>query len=90
MKHWYVYIIELSDSSLYTGITNDVQRRMRMHQNGKGSKYVRSRLPLTLVYLMQCDSRSSASKVERRIKNMKKYQKVTLINGSTNVLWNNK
>ena len=47
---WYVYILRCCDGTLYTGSTNNVPRRLMQHQKGRGAKYTRSRLPLTLVY----------------------------------------
>lgn len=81
MNEWYVYIIELSDGTYYTGITNDLDRRMEKHSSGKGSKYVRSRLPLRLVYWEVHQDRSSASKREVEIKKLKRAQKEELALG---------
>ena len=47
---YYVYLLRCSDGSLYTGYTDDVERRLAVHQSGKGAKYTRSRLPVELVY----------------------------------------
>ena len=49
-KKWYLYILECGDGTLYTGITDDVQRRFKAHSQGKGAKYTRGRGPLTLRY----------------------------------------
>ena len=49
-KPWFVYILECQDGSFYTGITNNISKRMKVHNKGNGSKYVRSRLPFKLVY----------------------------------------
>lgn len=76
---WYLYILRLSDSSLYTGITNDIKRRLEQHRNGNGSKYVRSRLPLELVYREEYNDRSSASKKEMQIKKWSKERKEELV-----------
>lgn len=78
---WYLYMLRLSDDSLYTGITTDVERRVEEHREGNGSKYVRSRLPCTLVYTERCDNRSKASKREAEIKSWRKEKKERLVSG---------
>ena len=81
MKKWYVYIVEcLGDNSYYTGITTDVNKRIEVHNNGKGSKYCRSRLPVVLKVSFEAEDRSKASKEEYRIKQLTKEQKLKLIN----------
>jgi len=77
-KDWVVYIIELSNGAYYTGITNDLTARLKKHSCGKGSKYVRSFLPLKLVYTEKHDDRSSASKREYKIKKLCKADKMAL------------
>ena len=57
---WFVYIIECSDGSFYTGITNDLERRQQQHNEGTASRYTRSRRPVTLRYQEVCESRSQA------------------------------
>ena len=79
MNKWCVYILRLNDGSLYTGITNDIDKRIKKHAAGKGSKYVGSRLPLQVVYVESHKDRSSASKREYKIKQMTKKQKTMLI-----------
>jgi len=76
---WKLYILRLNDGSLYTGITKDIDKRMKKHREGKGSKYVRSRLPLKLVYQEEHKDRSSASKRESEIKKWSKNRKEKLI-----------
>lgn len=78
---WIVYILKLSDSSLYTGITNNLSSRLSTHFSGKGSKYVRSRLPFKLVYIERTNNRSEASKREHQIKKMKRNKKQDLVKG---------
>lgn len=65
---WYVYIVECSDRTLYTGIAKDVAKRIAMHNSGKGAKYTRSRLPVCLVYTEECGSQPEAMRREREIK----------------------
>jgi putative endonuclease len=68
---WYVYIVSCRDQSLYTGITNDPERRLREHNSTRsGARYTRGRRPVTLVYLERFPTRSAASKREHLIKKM--------------------
>ena len=77
--NWYVYMLECNDKSIYTGICkNDIQRRMKEHQSGKGSKYVRSRLPFKLVWSKGGFTASEALKEEYRIKQLDKEDKRTI------------
>ena len=66
-KH-YVYILECSDGSFYTGYTNNLQKRIRMHNAGKGAKYTCSRLPVKLVYSEIYEDKISALRREYAIK----------------------
>lgn len=76
---FYVYILECSDHSLYTGYTNDVGKRAEAHNHGKAAKYTRSRLPVTVVYSEKCESKSAALKREHEIKKLTRKQKLLLI-----------
>jgi putative endonuclease len=76
---WVVYILRCGDDSLYTGITDDLQRRLKAHENGKGAKYTRGRGPLTVVYTEQQTDRAAASRREWEIKHMTREQKLALI-----------
>lgn len=76
---WYVYMLRLSDNSLYTGITKDIDERLEKHRSGNGSKYVRSRLPCKLVYKEESDSKSSALKREAEIKSWSKKKKESFL-----------
>ena len=74
--NWYVYMLECNDKSIYTGICkNDINRRMKEHQSGKGSKYVRSRLPFKLVWSKGGFTASEALKEEYRIKQLEREDK---------------
>jgi len=86
--NWQVYIILGADSSLYTGITTDIDRRFRQHAAGKGAKYFRGRQPLQVVYLETGHSRSSAAGREAVIKAMSRADKVHLIAAQTPLLKN--
>ena len=76
---WYVYIILCSDSSLYTGITIDPERRFRQHDFGSGAKYFLGRKPLRIVYQEGGHTRSSACYRELQIKRMSHGDKVALV-----------
>ena len=77
---WYVYIIRASDDSLYTGITTDLERRLKQHQTGKGgAKYFRGRKACDFVYTESGRNRSSASIREAQIKKMTRQQKSLLL-----------
>ena len=78
-KQWCVYILECGDGSLYTGITDDLQRRIKAHEAGKGAKYTRGRGPLKLRYHELLDSHSDALRREYQIKTMKRSDKLQLI-----------
>ena len=75
----FVYILRCSDNSLYTGYTNDVEKRLKVHNSGKGAKYTRSRLPVNLVYYRRVDSKSIGLKLEARIKKLSKNKKEALV-----------
>ena len=77
--NWYVYIVECSDGTLYTGITNNLGRRIREHNSGIGSKYTRGRRPIKLLARWDCADKSHASKMERRIKGLCREDKLRLI-----------
>ena len=81
---WYVYIISCSDNSLYTGISNDVDRRIKQHAGGQGAKYFRGRKPMQLVYLESGHTRSTASQREAEIKSLSKDEKVKLLESINN------
>ncbi len=77
---YYLYILKCADSTLYTGITTDLKRRIVEHNNTKlGAKYTFSRKPVKLVYSKKFKNRSTAAKEEARIKRLKKSQKLELI-----------
>jgi len=78
-KEWCVYMVECADGTIYTGISNDVHKRLLTHNKGKGAKYTRTRLPVVLKWLSECENRSHASKEEYRIKKLTRKQKITLI-----------
>jgi len=77
---WYVYIVRCSDSSLYTGITTDIARRLRQHngEETKGAKYTLPKRPVVLVYSEVVETRSQASRRESEIKHLTHDQKTKL------------
>lgn len=76
---WTVYILECADSSLYTGITRDLERRLDEHSKGKGAKYTKHRGPFRVVFTEGQDTRGQALKREATIKSMKQEAKLRLI-----------
>lgn len=78
---WYVYILRCGDSTLYTGITDDVVRRLAVHRAGKGAKYTRGRGPLELVYTEEQPDKSAALRREIAIKRLTRKQKLELCEG---------
>ena len=77
-KQWVVYILQCGDESLYTGITDNLERRLAAHRTGKGAKYTRGRGPLTLRYLQICEDHSAALRREMQIKAMPRKEKLSL------------
>lgn len=75
----FIYILECKDGTYYTGYTTDVSRRLSMHSRGKGAKYTRSRLPVSLVYTEEVASHSSGLRRELDIKSMTRMEKQTLV-----------
>lgn len=75
----YVYILQCIDDSFYTGYTNNLEKRLTVHNNGKGAKYTRCRLPVRLVYYESFETKSEAMKREYSIKQLTRSEKVELI-----------
>ncbi len=78
-KQNYVYILLCDDSTLYTGWTNDLQHRLKAHNDRKGAKYTKPRLPVTLVYSESFSTKSEALKRECAIKKMTREEKMKLV-----------
>ena len=76
---WFVYMLRCKDNSIYTGITNNLDNRIEAHMSGNGSKYLRGRLPVELIYKEDFSNRRSASKREIEIKKLNKKEKELLI-----------
>ena len=80
---YFVYILECSDKSLYTGITTDLAKRLDQHNTSpKGAKYTKARRPVKLLYSEPSENRSTASKREYAIKKLTRLQKIQLIQTS--------
>ena len=79
VMHWTVYILECVDKTLYTGITNDLGRRMAKHEAGKGARYTKGRGPFRLVYQETCTGRAEASRRETAIKLLSRAKKLRLL-----------
>lgn len=77
--HWFVYILECTDGSLYTGIATDVSRRLAEHMAGTGAKYTRSHPVKSCVYFEKCATRSEALRREVAIKRLPRAKKLALI-----------
>ena len=77
---WFVYIVQCSDGTLYTGITTDLNKRIETHNKGKGAKYTRGRRPVVLLASFSFESKSIALKEEYRIKKLNRADKFLLIN----------
>lgn len=84
---WFVYILRCADGTLYTGITDDVERRTAVHNAGRGAKYTRSRRPVEAVYRETCAGKSDALRREAAVKKLSRAQKLALI---ASVPWKNK
>lgn len=76
---WHLYMLRTANGALYTGITNDVARRLAQHQSGKGAKALRGKGELTLVYHCAIGNRATALKWEYRLKQLTKRQKERLV-----------
>jgi putative endonuclease len=76
---WHVYIVECYDKKLYTGVTNNIDRRVEEHNSGKGAKFTRARTPVKLVYFEKMPTRSDALKRESFIKKLSRDKKLDLI-----------
>lgn len=81
-KQWVVYILECRDGTLYTGITDRLEHRLKAHNEGKGAKYTRGRGPVKLLWQEQCPDHSYALRREIQIKRLSRSEKLVLIGKS--------
>ena len=82
---WTVYILQCGDGTLYTGITNDLKKRLAAHRNGTGAKYTRGRGPLKLLYKETRKTKSRALKREAAIKKMSRAAKIEIAGARANI-----
>ena len=78
-RAWCLYLVKCADGTLYTGVTNDLHRRIDQHNSGTASRYTRSRLPVELVYREGCRDKSGALKKECRMKSLSRRAKEAYI-----------
>jgi len=83
---WHLYIVECKDSKLYTGITNNLKRRIRDHNSGNGCRYTSIRAPVKLVYSEELPTKSEALKRELRVKHLSRAEKFILIKNKSSSL----
>lgn len=76
---WFVYLLHCSDDTLYCGITNNLEKRIIAHNNGKGAKYTKGRRPVVLLGYKEVDTKGEALKLEYKIKQMPKEEKLKLL-----------
>ena len=79
---WFVYIIKCKDNSLYTGYTDNLEKRFEKHKSGKGAKYTRSHIPEKIVFFEKYDNKIMALKREREIKSWPHDRKINFIQNS--------
>ena len=79
MSGWWVYILRCGDGTLYTGMTDDPERRLAAHRSGHGAKYTRGRGPLELVYSEELPDKEAALRRECAIKKLRREQKLALL-----------
>lgn len=84
-KEWTVYILECRDGTLYTGITDDLERRLKAHASGKGAKYTRGRGPLILRYRECHPDKSSALRREAELKRLSRNEKLLVIHKNMHI-----
>ena len=79
MPEYFTYMVLCSDNTLYTGYTDDLKRRMEVHNSGKGAKYTKARLPVELVYWEKHSTKQKAMQHEYAIKQLSRAQKLKLL-----------
>lgn len=79
----YTYLLQCGDGSLYCGWTNDLEKRIAAHQSGKGGKYTRAHLPVTLLHYEQFNTKEEAMRREAEIKRLSRSQKLELVRSHT-------
>jgi len=84
----YTYIVRCADGTLYTGWTDDIEKRIAAHNSGHGAKYTRTRLPVTLVHVEQFDTKEAAMSREWHIKRLTRAQKLALVDKENETTYN--
>ena len=79
--NWVCYLLRCADDTFYCGITNDMEKRLAVHNAGEGAKYTRGRLPVNVVYCESCADKSAALKREMQIKRLPRRAKEALLQG---------
>ncbi len=82
----YTYMVLCKDNTLYTGWTNDLEKRLAAHNAGTGAKYTKTRRPVTMVYAEEHDEKRDAMRREAQIKQMTRFEKIRLISSLQNIL----
>ncbi len=80
--HFFVYIVECANGTYYTGYTPNVEKRVQLHNNGRGAKYTRDRRPVKLVWSKACRNQRFAMRAEKTIKGLKREDKERIVQGS--------
>jgi putative endonuclease len=79
MKQWCVYLLICADNSIYTGMTNDIEKRVKEHNTGnRGAKYTKTRRPVKLLKVIPCENRTDSLRLEYKIKRLSHNQKLKL------------
>lgn len=81
VNNWFVYLLKCADNTFYTGITNNLDKRLETHNQGRGAKYTKGRRPVMLVYYEENLSRSNALKREAQMKKISRDKKLVLASG---------
>lgn len=84
MNNWQVYLLKCYDGTLYCGITNNLEARLKTHNAGKGAKYTKGRLPVEVVEASNAMTKSAALKLERSIKKLPATRKIPILANSKN------
>ena len=85
MEKAWVYILKCSDGTYYTGYSRNPETRLAQHQAGTASRYTRTRLPVTLIFLQECPTSKEAYRTERRIKQLPRKKKEALVRGESSL-----
>ncbi len=80
-RQWHFYLLTCSDGTLYAGITNDLDRRLALHNRGRASRYTRARLPVALLFSEAHPDRSAAGRREAQVRRMPRAEKLSLAGG---------